>query len=202
MLRAVKVPLFFWDEAIAKACFTQYRSLIVKDGENLDKMKEKGDACIFVGYSTQLKAYKLCQILPPAADAPDKRQQQNTTPSTSTTVAIDTTPLSIQTTPETTCQAPTQAPTVTATENINQAETQVENAQVEEDEFINIFSNRDHPLEQVIGNPSQLIRTRLQLETDGEMCMFTLTVRRTEPKNNKEAMADSTWIEAMQEKIH
>nr|GFB52681.1 integrase, catalytic region, zinc finger, CCHC-type, peptidase aspartic, catalytic [Tanacetum cinerariifolium] len=27
------------------------------DGENLDKMKEKGDACIFVGYSTQLRAY-------------------------------------------------------------------------------------------------------------------------------------------------
>nr|GEY35258.1 retrovirus-related Pol polyprotein from transposon TNT 1-94 [Tanacetum cinerariifolium] len=25
---------------------------IVRDGENLDKMKEKGDACIFVGYST------------------------------------------------------------------------------------------------------------------------------------------------------
>ncbi|GJR97090.1 retrovirus-related pol polyprotein from transposon TNT 1-94 [Tanacetum coccineum] len=30
---------------------------IVRDGENLDKMKEKGDACIFVGYSTQSKAY-------------------------------------------------------------------------------------------------------------------------------------------------
>ncbi|GKF24599.1 hypothetical protein Tco_0076921, partial [Tanacetum coccineum] len=29
------------------------------DGENLDKMKEKGDACIFVGYSTQSKAYKV-----------------------------------------------------------------------------------------------------------------------------------------------
>nr|GFC60343.1 Gag-Pol polyprotein [Tanacetum cinerariifolium] len=27
------------------------------DGENLDKMKEKGDECIFVGYSTQSKAY-------------------------------------------------------------------------------------------------------------------------------------------------
>ncbi|GJV55310.1 retrovirus-related pol polyprotein from transposon TNT 1-94 [Tanacetum coccineum] len=35
---------------------------------------------------------------------------------------------------------PTQAPTVTATENLNQAETNKENAQVEEDEFINIFS--------------------------------------------------------------
>nr|GEU79540.1 hypothetical protein [Tanacetum cinerariifolium] len=30
---------------------------IVRDGENLDKMKEKGNACIFVGYSTQLRAF-------------------------------------------------------------------------------------------------------------------------------------------------
>ncbi|GJR65683.1 retrovirus-related pol polyprotein from transposon TNT 1-94 [Tanacetum coccineum] len=89
MLSAAKVPLFFWAEAIATACFTQNRSLviprhektpyhiinarkpsvkffhifgslcyIVRDGENLDKMKEKGDACIFVGYSTQSKAYR------------------------------------------------------------------------------------------------------------------------------------------------
>nr|GFD26220.1 integrase, catalytic region, zinc finger, CCHC-type, peptidase aspartic, catalytic [Tanacetum cinerariifolium] len=29
------------------------------DGENLDKMKEKGDECIFVGYSTQSRAYKV-----------------------------------------------------------------------------------------------------------------------------------------------
>nr|GFC62665.1 copia protein [Tanacetum cinerariifolium] len=31
----------------------------LKDGENLDKMKEKGDARIFVGYSTQLRAYRV-----------------------------------------------------------------------------------------------------------------------------------------------
>nr|GFC33162.1 retrovirus-related Pol polyprotein from transposon TNT 1-94 [Tanacetum cinerariifolium] len=30
---------------------------IVRDGENLDKMKKKGNACIFVGYSTQSRAY-------------------------------------------------------------------------------------------------------------------------------------------------
>ncbi|GKF56297.1 putative reverse transcriptase domain-containing protein, partial [Tanacetum coccineum] len=29
------------------------------DGENLDKMKEKGDSCILVGYSTQSKGYKV-----------------------------------------------------------------------------------------------------------------------------------------------
>nr|GFC09472.1 Gag-Pol polyprotein [Tanacetum cinerariifolium] len=58
-----------------------------------------------------------------------------------------------------------------------------------------------HPLEQVIGNPSQPVRTRRQLESDAEMCMFTLTISRTEPKNIKEAMVDSAWIESMQEEL-
>nr|GFC63175.1 hypothetical protein [Tanacetum cinerariifolium] len=30
---------------------------------------------------------------------------------------------------------------------------------------------KDHPLEQLIGNPSQSVRTRRQLESDAEMCM-------------------------------
>ncbi|GKB06469.1 retrovirus-related pol polyprotein from transposon TNT 1-94 [Tanacetum coccineum] len=34
------------------------------------------------------------------------------------------------------------------------------------------------------------------------MCTFALTVSQTEPKNIKEAMADSAWIKAMQEEIH
>nr|GFB72215.1 hypothetical protein [Tanacetum cinerariifolium] len=61
------------------------------------------------------------------ADAPNKCQQQHTTP------------LNTQTSPEPTCQFLTQAPTVTSTENINQAETITENAQVKDEEFINIF---------------------------------------------------------------
>nr|GEY55579.1 hypothetical protein [Tanacetum cinerariifolium] len=79
-----------------------------------------------------------------------------------------------------------------------------EYAQVEHDEFINIFCmpTKDHPLEQVIGNPSQSVRTRRQLESDGEMCMFALTMSRTKPKNIKEVMADSAWIESMQEELH
>nr|GFA65165.1 hypothetical protein [Tanacetum cinerariifolium] len=56
--------------------------------------------------------------------------------------------------------------------------------------------------QQVIGNHSQSVRIRRQLESDGEMCMFTLTVSRTEPKNIKEAMADSAWIKSMQEELH
>nr|GFB07955.1 hypothetical protein [Tanacetum cinerariifolium] len=156
------------------------------------------------------------------ADAPNTCQQQHTIP------------LNTQSTPDPTCQVPTQAPTVTSTENINQAETIAENAQVKDEEFINIFCTpiqdrgetwsrhvdslnmhtfyqrhpsehywtKDHPLEQVIGNPSQSVRIKRQLESDGKMCMFALTVSRTEPKNIKEAMADSEWIESMQEELH
>nr|GEV60335.1 uncharacterized mitochondrial protein AtMg00810-like [Tanacetum cinerariifolium] len=135
-----------------------------------------------------------------AADAPNKRQQQNTTTSTSTTVAAKTPPLSIQTTPETTCQTPTQAPHVTATENINQAETNKENTQVEEDEFIIIFCT---PVQERGETSSRHVdSTRRQLETDDEMCMFALIVSQTEPKNLKESMTASAWIEATQEEIH
>ncbi|GJV64364.1 retrovirus-related pol polyprotein from transposon TNT 1-94 [Tanacetum coccineum] len=61
---------------------------------------------------------------------------------------------------------------------------------------------KDHPLTQVRGNPSKPVQTRRQLATDPEMCMFALTVSIVEPKNIKEAMADSAWIEAMQEELH
>nr|GFB25025.1 hypothetical protein [Tanacetum cinerariifolium] len=290
MLSAAKVPLFFWAEAIATACFTQNRSLvipchektpyhiinnrkpsvkffyifgslcyIVSDGKNLDKMKEKGDECIFVGCSTQSRAYrvfnKITRVIMEsihtvalehaslslaiqrqanvpqadrtvttsneldllfslmfdellngsskvvskssavsAANAPNQRQQR-------------TTPLNNHTTPAPTCQVPSLAPTVSSSENINQAETYAKNDQVVDDEFINILctpvqdqgetssrhvysSNmhtfyrrypsehrwtKDHPLEQVIRNPSQSVRTRRQLESDAEMCMFALT---------------------------
>ncbi|GKB72246.1 hypothetical protein Tco_0933658 [Tanacetum coccineum] len=116
-----------------------------------------------------------------AADNPDKRQQHNTTHTSTTTDVADPPPLNIHSTHQT----PTQA------------ETNTENAQFDNDEFINIFSTpvqeqgetssrhvdssnmhtfyqhhpsaqrwtKDHPLEQVIGNPSQSIRTRHQLET-------------------------------------
>nr|GEX87579.1 hypothetical protein [Tanacetum cinerariifolium] len=61
---------------------------------------------------------------------------------------------------------------------------------------------KDHPLEQVRENPSKPLQTRRQFATDPEMCMFALTVSTAEPKNIKEVMANSAWIEAMQEELH
>nr|GFA54802.1 hypothetical protein [Tanacetum cinerariifolium] len=295
------------------------------DGENLDKMKEKGDECIFVGYSTLSRAYRVfkkrtrvimesihvnfdelphmasaqnssdpapscqsmasvqissdpapkCQTMALEHDSlsPERKCQENVSHGDKTGTTLNeldllfsptfdellngsskvvskssvvsatdalnqrqqlTTPLNNHTTPAPTCQTPSIAPTVISSENITQAEPNAENDQVVDDKFINIFSTpvqeqgetssrhvnssnmhtfyqrypseqrwtKDNPLKQVIRNPSQSVRTRRPLESDAEMCMFVLTVRRTEPKNIKEAMADSAWIESMQEELH
>ncbi|GJU07744.1 retrovirus-related pol polyprotein from transposon TNT 1-94 [Tanacetum coccineum] len=235
MLSAAKVPLFFWAEAIAISCFTQNRSLVIPRHEKTPYHIINGRKP-FVNLSPSPQSQ---ENVPQAAETVTTSNELDLLFSlmfdellNGTTQVVSKS--SVVTATDAPNQPPTQAPTVTANENIIQAETNKEYAQVEEEEFINIFSTpvqergetssryvdssnmhtfyqrhpsehhwtKDHSLEQVIGNPSQSIRTRRKLETDGEMCMFTLTVSRTEPKSIKEAMPDSLWIEVMQEELH
>ncbi|GJR51375.1 retrovirus-related pol polyprotein from transposon TNT 1-94 [Tanacetum coccineum] len=316
MLSASKLPLSFWAEAVATACYTQNRSIIIsthgktayhiindrkpsikhlhifgcicyitRDGENLDKMKEKGDPCVMVGYSTQSKGYhvynkrtrltaesmhiKFDEIKEMMSDhnssdlAPQRQEmsvenvssglvpqgqkasdydnsdpvppRQNVVPTAEKTDSSQQgleflfSPLLEE------YYNPTHG---LAEENNND---QAPNASLQQDDFFNPFYTRvqeigessvqeigesssrninnddehsfqpqshdyrwtrDHPLEQVRGNPTMPVQTRRQLATDPEMCMFALTVSIVEPKNIKEAMADSAWIEAMQEELH
>nr|GFA60091.1 Gag-Pol polyprotein [Tanacetum cinerariifolium] len=103
--------------------------------------------------------------------------------------------------------APSTHTNVHAKENNND---QAEGEQLQDDEFTNPFcaltqdvaESSSHNIEQVRGNPSRPVQTRRRLDTDPEMYMYALTVSTAEPKNIKEAMADSAWIEAMQEELH
>nr|GFA29594.1 hypothetical protein [Tanacetum cinerariifolium] len=60
---------------------------------------------------------------------------------------------------------------------------------------------KDHPMEQVIGEPSRPVLTRNQLRSNGNICMYALTVSTMEPKNVKEAMTDPAWIDSMQQEL-
>ncbi|GJZ51969.1 retrovirus-related pol polyprotein from transposon TNT 1-94 [Tanacetum coccineum] len=109
--------------------------------------------------------------------------------------------------PTTNIQSSTEPTTPTNVNAEENNDNQAEDAQFQQDEFINPFctpvreiaesssrnidnSNmhtfyqphdseyrwtKDHPLEQVHGNPSKPVQTRRQLATDPEMCMFALT---------------------------
>nr|GEW72946.1 retrovirus-related Pol polyprotein from transposon TNT 1-94 [Tanacetum cinerariifolium] len=60
---------------------------------------------------------------------------------------------------------------------------------------------KDHPFKQVIGEPSRPVLTWNQLPSDGDMCMYALTVSTIEPKNVKEAMTNPVWTKSMQEEL-
>ncbi|GJQ92331.1 retrovirus-related pol polyprotein from transposon TNT 1-94 [Tanacetum coccineum] len=61
---------------------------------------------------------------------------------------------------------------------------------------------KDHPIANVIGDPSRFVSTRKQLETDDMWCYFDAFLTLVEPKNFKQAMTEPSWIDAMQEEIH
>ena len=57
---------------------------------------------------------------------------------------------------------------------------------------------KDHPLEQVIGEPTEGVRTRRALM---ETCEHEAYISQIEPKNFKEVEIDEHWINAMQEEL-
>ncbi|GJY63030.1 retrovirus-related pol polyprotein from transposon TNT 1-94 [Tanacetum coccineum] len=61
---------------------------------------------------------------------------------------------------------------------------------------------KDHPIENVIGDPSRSVSTRKQLKTDAMWCYFDAFLTSVEPKNFKQAMTKPSWINAMQEEIY
>ncbi|GJV01580.1 hypothetical protein Tco_1335149 [Tanacetum coccineum] len=59
-----------------------------------------------------------------------------------------------------------------------------------------------HPLKNVIDNPSRPVSTQKQLQTDAMWCFFDPFLTSVEPKNFKEALLESSWIDVMQEEIY
>ncbi|GJW70798.1 retrovirus-related pol polyprotein from transposon TNT 1-94 [Tanacetum coccineum] len=308
MLSASKLPLSFWAEAVATACYTQNRSIIIsthgktayhiindrkpsikhlhifgctcyitRDGENLDKMKEKGDPCVMVGYSTQSKGYRVynkrTRLIVESIHIKFDEIKEMMSDHNSSDLAPQRQEMSVENVSSGLVPQGQKAsdydnsdpvpprqnvvPTAEKTDSSQQGleflfsplleeyynpthglaeennNDQAPNASFQEAEFINPFCTRvqeigesssrnidntdvhsfqpqshdyrwtrDHPLEQVHGNPTMPVQTRRQLATDPKMCMFALTVSIVEPKNIKEAMADSAWIESMQEELH
>ncbi|GJR99331.1 retrovirus-related pol polyprotein from transposon TNT 1-94 [Tanacetum coccineum] len=62
--------------------------------------------------------------------------------------------------------------------------------------------SKDHPLDNIIGNPSRPVSTRKQLATDALWCLYNSVLSKVEPKNFKSAITKDCWFQAMQDEIH
>ncbi|GJS85670.1 retrovirus-related pol polyprotein from transposon TNT 1-94 [Tanacetum coccineum] len=62
--------------------------------------------------------------------------------------------------------------------------------------------SKDHPLDNIIGNPSWPVSTRKQLATDALWCLYNPVLSKVETKNFKSAITEDCWFQAMQDEIH
>ncbi|GJT43945.1 retrovirus-related pol polyprotein from transposon TNT 1-94 [Tanacetum coccineum] len=68
-------------------------------------------------------------------------------------------------------------------------------------EHINKWT-KDHPIDNVIGDPSRPVSTRHQLQTEALFYYFDVFLSFVEPKSYKEALTESYGTEAMQEELN
>nr|GEV82734.1 retrovirus-related Pol polyprotein from transposon TNT 1-94 [Tanacetum cinerariifolium] len=61
---------------------------------------------------------------------------------------------------------------------------------------------KDHPLDSIIIELERPISTRLQLHEQALFCYYDAFLTSVEPKNYKDALTQSCWIEAMQEELN
>ncbi|GKC61543.1 retrovirus-related pol polyprotein from transposon TNT 1-94, partial [Tanacetum coccineum] len=61
---------------------------------------------------------------------------------------------------------------------------------------------KDHPLDNIIGNPSRPVSTRKQLASDALWCCYHTVLSKVKPKNFKMSVNEDSWFEAMQDEIH
>ncbi|GJZ66299.1 retrovirus-related pol polyprotein from transposon TNT 1-94 [Tanacetum coccineum] len=61
---------------------------------------------------------------------------------------------------------------------------------------------KDHPLQNIIGDPSRPVSTRLQLHEQAMFCYYDAFLSSVKPKTFKDALTKSCWIKAMQEELN
>nr|GEV52627.1 hypothetical protein [Tanacetum cinerariifolium] len=61
---------------------------------------------------------------------------------------------------------------------------------------------KDHPLDNIIGQLSRQVSTRLQLHEQALFCYYDAFLTSVEPKTYKDALNQSCWIKAMQEELN
>nr|GFA02620.1 integrase, catalytic region, zinc finger, CCHC-type, peptidase aspartic, catalytic [Tanacetum cinerariifolium] len=190
------------------------RTLVEAARTMLSAATEKGDECIFVGYSTQSRAYRVfnkrTRVIMETIHVNFNELPHMASDQINSDLATECQRLALE--------HDSLSPTIQRQENVPQADATVTTSNELDllysmmfDELLNgsskVVSKSSVVCSADVPNQRQHHTTPLNMHTTpaptyAEMCMFALTISRTEPKSIKEAMTDSTWIESMQEELH
>ncbi|GKA24637.1 retrovirus-related pol polyprotein from transposon TNT 1-94 [Tanacetum coccineum] len=156
--------------------------------EDLGKLNAKADIDIFIGYAPTKKAFriynkrtrKIIETIHVVFDELTAMASKQ----------FDSGPRLQVLTPTTSCSGLTSQG---SSSNVRPSHTPFE---------LIVRWTKDHPIANVIGDPSRSVSIRKQLKTNAMWCYFDAFLTSVEPKNFKQAMIEPSWIDAMQEEIH
>ncbi|KAJ9545288.1 hypothetical protein OSB04_024995 [Centaurea solstitialis] len=223
MLSEANLATQFWAEAVNTACYTQNRSLIVKrfrrtpyelfhnrkpsiehlhifgcvcyilnNKDNLGKFDSKSDDGIFLGYSSISKTYRVFNKQRQAIEETIHvkfDESGPTFPHPHENSEINQWADSFIQIPD----IPIANPSPQDLPDVNEAST---SGQVYQPPALRW--TKDHPIDQVLGNPSSGIKTRRQ---SGNVCLYVNFISENEPKEIDDALRDPAWVSAMQEEL-
>ncbi|GJY67565.1 retrovirus-related pol polyprotein from transposon TNT 1-94 [Tanacetum coccineum] len=226
MLIFLKAPMLQWAEAVATACYTQNRSLIhirlvpdpVPEAPYVPLTNKDLDILFQPMFDEYLEPHNVKRPVPPTPAA----QVLVVSAGTPSSTIIDQDASSTKYSPSSSVVQP-----LISHQGVAVGPTIEDNpfAQADNDPFVNDESSfrdassaestqvtqphnhlrkwsKDHPLDNVISNPSRLVSTKKQLATDALWCLYNSILTKVEPNNVKTAMDEACWFEAMQEEIH
>ncbi|GJU70700.1 retrovirus-related pol polyprotein from transposon TNT 1-94 [Tanacetum coccineum] len=217
-----QVMSVYYEEAVATALYTQNRSLIhtrhnktpyelvhdkkpdltflqifgalcypTNDSEDVGKFQAKADIGIFVGYAPSEKGYRIYNKRTLPSDTEVNAQVVPPSTSLSTMIAQDA--------PSTSASSSTSdMHHPSSSGNVNSTKP---NQVTQPPNHLRKWT-KDHPLDNIVGNPSRLVSTRKQLTSDALWCCFHTELSKVEPKNFKMAVIEDCWFQAMQDEIH
>ncbi|GJV34572.1 retrovirus-related pol polyprotein from transposon TNT 1-94 [Tanacetum coccineum] len=226
MMIISKAPMFLWTAAVATALFGAL-CYPTNDNEDLGKFQAKADIGIFVGYAPSRKGYIIynkrlpsateinAQVVPPSTSLSTTIAQDAPSTSASSSTSDMHHPVRHQGIAEEPTHKdssinhdvlhPSHNP---VTREPGSAKSSSGNVNSAEPNQVNHLPDhlrrwtKDHPLDNMVGNPSRPVSTRKQLASDALWCCFHTELSKVESKNLKMAVIEDCWFQAMQDEIH
>nr|GEU73147.1 hypothetical protein [Tanacetum cinerariifolium] len=172
------------------------------NSENLGKLQPKADIGIFIGYAPTKKAFRIYNRRTRRIVETIHVDFDELT--TVTSKQSSSGPTLNKMTPATIIQAESTGPPSSTT--VDQDAPSPRNDSLNGVPIPEVTSaqssSTDHPLDNIIGQLSRLVSTRLQLYEQALYCYYDAFLTSVEPKTYKDALTQSCWIEAMQEELN